>query len=48
MILPENFTIKQTELLKELFKQGYKIKKYNGTNLMVVHKGDTEVTINNK
>jgi hypothetical protein len=47
MILPENFTIKQTQLLKELFNQGYKIKKYNGTNLMVVSKGITDVTIIN-
>lgn len=48
MILPENFTIKQAQLLQELFKQGYKIKKYNGSDLMVVNKGNTEVTINNK
>lgn len=41
-----NFTIKNFYLIKDLLKEGYKIKTYNG-NKVTLHLNQLEVTIEN-
>lgn len=41
-----NFTIKQVELVKNLIKQWFKLKKYNGTQVLLSN-GITSVEITN-
>lgn len=41
-----NFTIKQVELVKNLIKEGFKLKKYNGTQVLLSN-GITSVEISN-
>lgn len=41
-----NFTIKQVKLIQDLIKEGFKIKKYNGTQVLLSN-GITSVEITN-
>lgn len=41
-----NFTIKQVKLIQDLIKEGFKLKKYNGTQVLLSN-GITSVEISN-
>lgn len=41
-----NFTIKQVKLMQNLIKEGFKLKKYNGTQVLLSN-GITSIEISN-
>lgn len=42
-----DFTIKQSKLIKDLFNDGFKIKKYDGLTNLILFKSGVEIEIRN-